>query len=124
MHQVVARMAERPPAYLSVASAFMMHFNDSDGKAYSSLETITKLCGLARRTVRDTVELLLADDNIRIVDKGEAGRGHPTIYAVVIKPLPTTSPRRAGVLPCAKIAGSATTANYPMWVISASMPAR
>jgi hypothetical protein len=66
----------------------MMHFNDSDGRAYPSLETITKLCGLARRTVRDMIDLLLADDNIRIVEKGEPGRGHPTIYAIVVKPLP------------------------------------
>jgi hypothetical protein len=64
----------------AACSAFMMHFNDSDGRAYPSLETITKLCGLARRTVRDMIDLLLADDNIRIVEKrGEPGRGHPTI---------------------------------------------
>jgi hypothetical protein len=88
MHQVGARTAERPPSYLSVASAFMMHFNDSDGTAYPSLETIAALCGLARRTIRDMVDLHLADDNIRIVEKGEQGRRHPTTYAIVIKPLP------------------------------------
>jgi hypothetical protein len=65
-----------------------MHFNDSDGRAYPSPETITKLCGLARRTVRDTVDLLLADDNIKVAEKGEPGRGHPTTYAIVFKPLP------------------------------------
>ncbi len=88
MHQVGARMAERPPAYVSVAHAFALHFSDSDGKAFPSLATIATLCGLARRTIRGMVELLLADDNIRIVEKGEPGRGHPTTYAIVIKPLP------------------------------------
>jgi hypothetical protein len=88
LHQVGARMADRPPAYVPVAHAIAMHFNDSDGRAYPSLETIAKLCGLARRTVRDMVDLLLTDDNIRIVERGEPGRGHPTIYAIVIKPLP------------------------------------
>jgi Helix-turn-helix domain len=88
LHQVGARMAERPPAYVAVAHAFALHFSDSDGKAYPSLETIATLCGLARRTIRDIVELLLADENIRIADKGEPGRGHPTTYAIVIKPLP------------------------------------
>jgi Helix-turn-helix domain len=88
LHQVGVRTAERPPSYLSVASAFMMHFNDSDGTAYPSLETIAALCGLARRTIRDMVDLHLADDNIRIVEKGKQGRRHPTTYAIVIKPLP------------------------------------
>jgi hypothetical protein len=88
MHQVGARMAERPSSYVAVAHAFALHFSDSDGKAYPSLETIATLCGLARRTIRDNVGLLLADDNIKIAEKGEPGRGHPTTYAIVIKPLP------------------------------------
>jgi hypothetical protein len=90
LHQVGARTAERPPSYLAVASAFMMHFNDSDGTAFPSLETIATRCGLARRTIRDMIDLHLADDNIRIIGKGEQGRGHPTSTRLSSGRCPTT----------------------------------
>jgi hypothetical protein len=88
MHQVFSRAAERPHAYLAVASAFMMYFNDSDGKAYPSLETLAALSGKGKSTVGRMIELHLADGNIRIVDQGMPGRGHSTTYAIVIEPLP------------------------------------
>ena len=88
MHQVRARTAERPHSYLSVASAFMMHFDDSDGTAYPSLATLAALCGISKSMAVKVIGLLLADGNIRIVDQGKPGRGHSTTYAMVIKPLP------------------------------------
>jgi hypothetical protein len=88
LHQVGARKAERPLAYTAIALTFVMHFNDSDGKAYPSLETLATLTGIAKRTAREMIELHLADGNIRIVEKGLQGRGHSTTYAIVIRPLP------------------------------------
>jgi hypothetical protein len=88
LHQVGARKADRPLAYTAIALTFLMHFNDSDGKAYPSLETLATLTGIAKRTAREMVELHLADGNIRVVEQGTQGRGHSTTYAIVIKPLP------------------------------------
>jgi hypothetical protein len=88
LHQVGARKAERPPAYTVIALTFMEHFNDSDGKAYPSQETLAKLSGIGKSTVGRMIELHLADGNIRIVEQGTPGRGHPTTYAIVIEPLP------------------------------------
>jgi Helix-turn-helix domain len=88
MHQVGARKAERPPAYTVVALTFMEHFNDSDGKAYPSQETLAKLSGIGKSTVGRMIKLHLADGNIRVVEQGTPGRGHPTTYAIVIEPLP------------------------------------
>jgi hypothetical protein len=88
LHQVGARKADRPLAYTAIALTFVMHFNDSDGKAYPSLETLATLTGIAKRTAREMIELHLADGNIKIIEKGLPGRGHSTTYAIVIKPLP------------------------------------
>jgi hypothetical protein len=88
LHQVGARTAERPPSYLAVASAFMMHFNDSNGTAFPSLTTLAALCGISKSMVVKVIDLHLADGNIRVVDQGTPGRGHSTTYAIVIKPLP------------------------------------
>jgi hypothetical protein len=88
MHQVGARKAERPLAYSVIALTFVMHFNDSDGKAYPSLDTLATLTGISKSTAREMVELHLADGNIRIAEKGKQGRGHSTTYAIVIEPLP------------------------------------
>ena len=88
LHQVGARKAERPLAYTVIASTIMMHFNDSDGKAHPSLDTLATLTGISKSTAREMVELHLADGNIRIAEKGKQGRGHSTTYAIVIEPLP------------------------------------
>lgn len=88
MHQVGARKAERPLAYTVLAATLMMHFNDSDGKAYPSLDTLATLTGISKSTAREMVELHLANGNIRIAEKGKQGRGHSTTYAIVIEPLP------------------------------------
>jgi hypothetical protein len=88
LHQVGARRAERPLAYTVIASTLMMHFNDTDGKAYPSLDTLATLTGISKSTAREMVELHLADGNIRIAEKGKQGRGHSTTYAIVIEPLP------------------------------------
>ena len=88
MHQVGARMAERPSSYIAIAQAFLMHFNDSDGKGHPSLDTLAALCGISKSTAREMAGLHLADGNIRIAEKGKQGRGHSTTYAIVIEPLP------------------------------------
>jgi hypothetical protein len=88
LHQVGARKAVRPPAYTDIALTFVMHFNDSDGLADPSLETLATLSGKGKSTVGRMIELLLADGNIRIADQGMPGRGHSTTYAIVIEPLP------------------------------------
>ena len=88
MHQVGARMAERPSSYIAIAQAFLMHFNDSDGKGHPSLDTLAALCGISKSTAREMAGLHLADGNIRVAEKGKQGRGHSTTYAIVIEPLP------------------------------------
>ena len=88
LHQVGARKAERPPAYTDIALTFVMHFSDSDGKAFPSLETLATLSGKGKSTVGRMIELHLADGNIRVVERGTPGRGHSTTYAIVIEPLP------------------------------------
>jgi hypothetical protein len=74
LHQVGARTAERPPSYLAVASAFMMHFNDSNGTAFPSLTTLAALCGISKSMVVKVIDLHLADGNIRVVDQAAARR--------------------------------------------------
>jgi hypothetical protein len=88
MHQVGARKAERPHSYTAIALTFMEHFNDSDGKAYPSLDTLATLTGISKSMAWKVINLHLADGNIRIVDQGKPGRGHSTTYAIVIEPLP------------------------------------